>query len=76
MLDWLPTKPASRGLVPRHRLEGLALRATDQDWRWGDGDEIAGPSEALAMTVTGRAAALGDLVGPGVASLGARIHGS
>jgi uncharacterized protein (TIGR03083 family) len=74
VLDWLPTKQASRGLVARHRLDGLSLRATDQDWRWGEGVEIVGPSEALAMAVTGRVAALGDLSGPGVCRLGERIH--
>lgn len=73
VLDWLPTKQASRGLVPRHRLDGLSLRATDQNWRWGEGVEVAGPSEALAMAVTGRVAALDDLSGPGVARLGERI---
>ncbi|KQW50958.1 hypothetical protein ASC77_25205 [Nocardioides sp. Root1257] len=74
VLDWLPTRTASQGLVPPHRLDGLSLRATDQDWHWGDGAEVAGPSEALAMAVTGRAAALEDLAGPGLGVLGARMH--
>ncbi|MGY0385903.1 maleylpyruvate isomerase N-terminal domain-containing protein [Nocardioides sp. WG-D5] len=34
VLDWLPTKQASLGVVPAGRLDGLALRATDQDWSW------------------------------------------
>jgi uncharacterized protein (TIGR03083 family) len=76
VLDWLPTKPASRGLVPRGRLDGLALRATDQQWAWGEGADLAGPSEALAMAVTGRTVALHDLSGPGVAVLQGRLPAS
>ena len=64
VLDWLPT--GVPGLVPKRRLEGLSVRATDQDWSWGNGDEIVGPSEALAMAVSGRAVALEDLSGSGV----------
>jgi len=76
VLDWLPTKQASRGLVPRGRLDGLALRATDQDWSWGDGTDLTGPSEALAMAVTGRVVALEDLQGSGVAVLRERVSGT
>lgn len=61
VLDWLPTRQASRGLVPRGRLDGLLLRVTDQDWSWGAGSEVAGPSEPLAMAVAGRTAALPEL---------------
>jgi len=75
VLDWLPTRQASLGLVPRGRLDGLALRATDQDWRWGSGQEVTGPSEAMAMAVGGRRVALDDLSGPGVETLRARITG-
>jgi uncharacterized protein (TIGR03083 family) len=77
VLDWLPTKQASLGVVPAGRLDGLALRATDQDWSWtaadGSGEEVAGPSEALAMTLSGRSVALADLDGPGVATLRERL---
>jgi uncharacterized protein (TIGR03083 family) len=77
VLDWLPTKQASLGVVPAGRLDGLALRATDQDWSWtavdGSGAEVSGPSEALAMALSGRSAALADLDGPGVATLRERI---
>jgi uncharacterized protein (TIGR03083 family) len=73
VLEWLPTKQASRGLVPRGRLDGLVLRASDQDWRWGHGAEITGPSEALAMAVTGRVVALEELEGPGAAVLRRRL---
>jgi uncharacterized protein (TIGR03083 family) len=75
VLDWLPTKQASLGVVPAGRLDGLALRATDQDWSWAasDGVEVSGPSEALAMALSGRSVALADLDGPGVATLRERL---
>ena len=52
VLDWLPS--GVPGLVPRRRAEGLRLLATDQDWSWGEGEEVTGPSEALAMALAGR----------------------
>ncbi|MFI5624973.1 maleylpyruvate isomerase family mycothiol-dependent enzyme [Nocardioides sp. NPDC051685] len=75
VLDWLPTKQASLGVVPAGRLDGLALRASDQDWAWGEaeGAEVSGPSEALAMALAGRAVAVADLDGPGVATLRERV---
>jgi uncharacterized protein (TIGR03083 family) len=73
LLDWLPGGVA--GLVPRRRMDGLALRATDQDWSWGAGAELAGPSEALAMAVGGRSVALDDLAGEGVDVLRGRLGG-
>jgi uncharacterized protein (TIGR03083 family) len=75
VLDWLPTRQASLGVVPRSRVDGLALRATDQDWRWGSGQEVTGPSEAMAMAVSGRRVALDDLSGPGVETLRGRMTG-
>jgi hypothetical protein len=71
VLDWLPS--GVPGLVPKRRLEGLSLVATDQDWSWGAGEEITGPSEALAMAVCGRAVALAELGGPGVSALRHRL---
>ena len=72
-LDFLVSKPATKGFIPRGRLTGLRLVATDQDWWHGDGPEIIGSSEAIAMAVSGRAAALGDLAGPGLDVLRRRI---
>ena len=71
VLEWLPHGVV--GLVPKHRFDGLCLRATDQDWAWGSGDDVAGPSEALAMAMAGRVAALADLDGNGVLTLRQRI---
>lgn len=67
LLDWLPA--GIPGLMPKRRVEGLRLVATDQEWSWGAGQEITGPSEALAMAVTGRSVALADLRGAGVDAL-------
>jgi uncharacterized protein (TIGR03083 family) len=62
-----------RGFVPRWRLQGLSVRATDTTVTWGEGLEIAGPVEALALAVAGRSAALAQLSGPGVHELGHRL---
>ena len=72
VLDWLPS--GVPGLAPKRRFEGLALSATDQDWAWGTGAPVTGPSEALAVAMTGRTAALGDLRGAGVALLRERTR--
>jgi uncharacterized protein (TIGR03083 family) len=71
VLDWLPS--GVPGLVPKRRLEGLRLVATDQQWSWGTGEEVTGRSEALAMAVSGRVVALDDLGGPGIDLLRQRL---
>ena len=54
----------------RKRLDRLTLRATDTDWRVGDGPEVSGPAVALLLLLTGRKeAAAGNLRGPGLTSL-------
>ena len=75
VLDFLASKRARRGFVPAGRLTGLTLRATDQEWRSGDGPEVAGPSEALALAMAGRPVALADLDGDGVPVLRQRLVG-
>jgi uncharacterized protein (TIGR03083 family) len=72
-LDFL-TGGRAVGFTPRKRLAGLHFEATDLDWRSGTGPEVAGPAEALMMAMTGRPVALGDLDGPGVRLLAARIR--
>jgi uncharacterized protein (TIGR03083 family) len=71
VLEWL--RKGVPGLVPKRRLEGLSLVAADQKWSCGAGQEITGPSEALAMALSGRAVALNDLTGPGVGLLRDRL---
>jgi uncharacterized protein (TIGR03083 family) len=56
----------------KRRIDGLSLRATDTDWRHGEGPEVSGPMIALVMAMTGRRAALSDLSGDGVAVLHGR----
>jgi uncharacterized protein (TIGR03083 family) len=73
VLDWLPS--GVPGLVPKRRAQGLRLVANDQDWSWGTGEAVTGPSEALAMALSGRAVALCDLQGPGVHLLRGRLSG-
>lgn len=74
-LDFLVSPTARRGFVPRGRLAGLTLRTTDQDWSSGAGPLVEGASEAVAMAIAGRAVALEDLAGDGVAVLRERIAG-
>lgn len=71
-LDFL-TSPWPFGFVPRSRLRGLRLRATDSGQVWGKGAEIQGPAVALMMTACGRAALLDALEGPGAALLRERL---
>lgn len=76
VLDFLASPRARVGFVPRGRLAGLRLVATDQEWVAGQGSELRGPSEALALAVAGRSVALTDLVGDGVPLLEARLSGA
>ena len=50
----------------RTRLRGVQLVATDVDWSVGAGPAVEGPVEALLLLLTGRAAALDRLSGPGL----------
>ncbi|WP_285702369.1 maleylpyruvate isomerase family mycothiol-dependent enzyme [Microtetraspora sp. NBRC 16547] len=53
----------------KRRIAGVALRATDADWRHGAGPLVSGPAIALLLAMTGRKVALDDLTGDGVAVL-------
>jgi uncharacterized protein (TIGR03083 family) len=59
-------------LGSKNRVAGLALSATDHDWRHGEGEAVEGPLLSLLLAMTGRAAACDDLVGPGVPTLRSR----
>jgi uncharacterized protein (TIGR03083 family) len=52
---------------------GIRFRATDAEWTAGDGPEVAGPAEALLLTMTRRFAALDELDGEGLPTLKARV---
>ena len=57
----------------KRRIAGLRLRADDLEWAAGTGPEVTGPALSLLMAMTGRAAALDDLSGEGVAALRSRM---
>jgi len=61
------------GFVPRTRLRGLRLVASDLDWSWGDGAEVHGRGIHLLMATCGRAAVLPHLTGAGRSSLENRM---
>ncbi len=73
VLDFLVTPVATRGFVSKGRTNGLRFTATDDDWSFGDGPDIQGPSEALALSILGRSVALSDLSGEGVEVLRSRL---
>ncbi|MEV6064282.1 maleylpyruvate isomerase family mycothiol-dependent enzyme [Nocardia asteroides] len=57
---------------PGKRTRGLRFVATDVDWTWGDGPEVRGPGEAIALAVVGRDVVLDELTGGGVPELRSR----
>jgi uncharacterized protein (TIGR03083 family) len=57
----------------KRRIAGLRLRADDLEWAAGTGPEVTGPALSLLTAMTGRAAALDDLSGEGVATLRSRM---
>jgi uncharacterized protein (TIGR03083 family) len=59
-------------VVARGRIGGLRLTATDGPFTTGSGPGVEGPTLALVMAMTGRAAYCDDLTGEGVAELRAR----
>lgn len=58
---------------PARRFAGLRLMATDHPWSAGTGPAVEGPIAAILLLLTGRAAALPQLSGPGVGHLGDRV---
>lgn len=72
VLDLLAAPKAHRGFVPKGRLDGLRLQATDVDWSAGDGPLVSGPGASLAFAMAGRPAALDELTGDGVDVLRSR----
>jgi uncharacterized protein (TIGR03083 family) len=56
-------------VLARGRVRGLRLAATDGPFRTGDGPLVSGPTLALILAMTGRAAFCADLTGDGVPGL-------
>ncbi|MDZ5078725.1 maleylpyruvate isomerase family mycothiol-dependent enzyme [Nesterenkonia sp. HG001] len=73
LMDHLAGPAVIPGLVPPGRIAGLELIAVDAGWQAGVGAPVRGMLEALALGVTGRAVALDELEGPGVALLRTRL---
>lgn len=73
LLRYLTAPDPAPNLVRPELIAGLTLLATDLRWQHGSGPRVAGSLEALTMAVTGRAAAVADLDGPGVDILRARL---
>jgi uncharacterized protein (TIGR03083 family) len=57
----------------KKRAAGFSFRATDVDWRWGDGPAVEGPGEAVLLTLLGRRQPLGELSGEGAAAFSRRV---
>lgn len=57
----------------RGRAEGLRVEARDVDFAHGNGPLVWGAGEALLLALSGRAAALDDLDGDGLATLRSRV---
>lgn len=73
LLDHLIGPRPIRSLVRPGLADNLHLAATDIAWTHGCGPQVTGPAEALAMTLTGRPAALPDLAGQGTDILKRRL---
>ena len=69
------TRARVAGFLPRGRLDGLALQASDSTWSTGTGEPVTGRGEALALSLTGRPALLDELSGSGVPTLRDRVLG-
>jgi hypothetical protein len=66
--------PTIGGLVKaKQRMVGLRWRATDVDWGFGDGPEVAGPAEALILLSSGRSEPADEIIGDGAALLTERL---
>jgi uncharacterized protein (TIGR03083 family) len=73
-LDLLLSPKGRRGFAAKG-VPALRYVATDTEWAHGSGDEVRGPAVALALTVSGRPARLGELSGPGLATVRAWAAG-
>ena len=67
-LDLLLSPKGRRGFAAKG-LPPLRYVATDTEWAHGSGDEVRGPARALALTISGRPARIGELSGPGLVNV-------
>lgn len=74
LLDYGMTRLGSLSVAgARSRARGLRIEATDTNWGYGDGLQVSGPAMSLVFALNGRAGALDDLSGDGVAALRLRM---
>ena len=73
LVDALPR--AGGFVASRKRVAGLRLVAIDIDHTVGDGPEVRGTAEALALAATGRTLVLDELAGDGAEVLRTRLLG-
>ncbi len=62
----------SKPLAGKVRTRGLSMRATDGDFKWGEGPEVAGPGIDIIMAASGRPEALDQCEGDGVGTMRSR----
>ncbi len=62
-------RKTGKPLSGKARTAGLKLRATDVDWSFGDGPEVAGSGVDLILAMSGRGGALEHCTGDGVATM-------
>ncbi len=63
-------------VASRTAVAGLRLRADDGSFATGTGPLVIGSTLSLVMSMAGRSDYLGQLTGPGVSILRARLHGT
>lgn len=70
LLDHVTVSKLASHYQPKGGWTGVRFVATDDDWAWGEGEEVRAPAADLALAVTGRP--VDDrLEGPGVPALAA-----
>lgn len=67
-------KTANFPVGTKKRIDSLRLVADDVGWSHGAGPEVTGPAASMLLVMTGRAAALSDLRGEGLATLRNRME--
>jgi uncharacterized protein (TIGR03083 family) len=73
VLNFLVSKKATRGFVPKDRVPDLRFESTTVAWSSGQGPLVAGPATALSLAITGRTSALEQLSGDGLAEFTRRV---
>jgi uncharacterized protein (TIGR03083 family) len=66
-------KRANFPVGTKKRIAGLKLSASDVEWSHGAGPEVSGPALSLLLVMAGRAVAVDELSGEGVAVLRPRL---